>query len=93
MTLTAKIDDLTLNIRTKSNIRDLIDSAASVIGKNRSEFMLDAAVREAQDVLLDKAFFAVSEKQFAQIAELLDCPPPPNEKLRALLSNQAPWEK
>ncbi|KAF0184909.1 MAG: hypothetical protein FD163_1606 [Hyphomonadaceae bacterium] len=93
MTAVAKTQDLTLNIRTKTYVRDLIDSAAAILGKNRSEFMLEVAVREAQDVLLDKAFFALSDTKFAQITFLLDNPPPPNAKLLALLAKKAPWEK
>jgi uncharacterized protein (DUF1778 family) len=33
--------DVTINIRAKQNQRDLIDHAAEVQGKSRSEFMLE----------------------------------------------------
>ncbi|MDB9509825.1 DUF1778 domain-containing protein [Kamptonema animale CS-326] len=39
----SQICDVTINIRAKQNQRDLIDRAARVQGKRRSEFMLESA--------------------------------------------------
>ena len=50
---------VSINIRAKARQRDLIDQAAGKLGRSRSEFMLDAACREAEGILLDQAFFAV----------------------------------
>jgi uncharacterized protein (DUF1778 family) len=55
--------------------------------------MLEAACREAEDVLLDQAFFTVDEGTFAKFQALLDHPLPPTDKLRRLLKTKAPWEK
>jgi uncharacterized protein (DUF1778 family) len=83
---------VSINIRAKANQRDLIDQAASRLGRSRSEFMLEVACREAEDVLLDKAFFAVDAGTFAQFQALLDKPLPPTDKLRRLLKKKAPWD-
>jgi uncharacterized protein (DUF1778 family) len=83
---------VSINIRAKIKQRDLIDQAASRLGRSRSEFMLEAACREAEDVLLDQAFFAVDAGTFAQFQALLDKPLPPTDKLRRLLKKQAPWD-
>jgi uncharacterized protein (DUF1778 family) len=83
---------VSINIRAKARQRDLIDQAAERLGRSRSEFMLDAACREAEDVLLDQAFFAVDAGTFAKFQELLDRPLPPTDKLRRLLKTKAPWE-
>nr|WP_295614130.1 DUF1778 domain-containing protein [Chamaesiphon sp. GL140_3_metabinner_50] len=40
--LTNDIRDVTINIRAKKNQRDLIDRAAELQGKSRSEFMLES---------------------------------------------------
>jgi uncharacterized protein (DUF1778 family) len=48
---------VTINIRAKKNQRDLIDRAAELQGKSRSEFMLESAQKIAQDVLLDPTIF------------------------------------
>jgi uncharacterized protein (DUF1778 family) len=50
--LTNETRDVTINIRAKKNQRDLIDRAAQLQGKSRSEFMLESAQKTAQDVLL-----------------------------------------
>jgi uncharacterized protein (DUF1778 family) len=41
----------TLNIRIKPELRGLIDRAAELAGKNRTDFVLDAARRAAEDAL------------------------------------------
>lgn len=84
---------VSINIRAKARQRDLIDQAANRLGRSRSDFMLEAACREAEDVLLDQAFFTVDEGTFAKFQALLDNPLPPTDKLRRLLKTKAPWEK
>jgi uncharacterized protein (DUF1778 family) len=84
--------DVTINIRAKQSQRDLIDFAAQVQGKSRSDFMLETAYREAITVLLDRRFFALDDEKFNQFMALLDAPPAQNEKLRALLTSSAPWD-
>ncbi len=84
--------DVTINIRAKKSQRDLIDRAAEALGKNRSDFMLETACREAETVLLDRRYFTLSEERFREFMDLLDAPPAANEKLRALLARKAPWE-
>ncbi|MDP9147609.1 MAG: DUF1778 domain-containing protein, partial [Acidobacteriota bacterium] len=42
-----------MSLRANETKPALIDRAAERLGKNRSEFMLDAACREAAAVLLD----------------------------------------
>lgn len=86
-------DSISINIRAKVRQRDLIDQAAERQGRSRSDFMLDAACREAEDVLLDQAFFAVSEDTFKKLNTLIDNPLPKTDKLRRLLHKKAPWEK
>jgi uncharacterized protein (DUF1778 family) len=84
--------DVTINIRTKQSQRDLIDCAAEVQGKSRSEFMLESACQKAQDVLLDRSFFGLDELKFQQFLDLLDAPPQRNEQLHTLLTNKSPWD-
>lgn len=84
--------DITINIRVNQNQRDLIDQAAQIQGKSRSEFMLESAYQKAQDVLLDQTFFGLDEVKFQQFVALLDAPPVVNEKLQKLLTTKAPWE-
>ncbi len=83
---------VSINIRIKTDQRDLIDQAADHLGRSRSDFMLEAACRMAEDVLLDQAFFMVDAGTFKQFQALLDKPLPPTDKLRRLLKTKAPWD-
>lgn len=85
-------DAITINIRAKAHQRDLIDLAAGRLGRSRSDFMLDAACRAAEDTLLDQTYFGLSEAKFAEFQALLDAPPQVSERLRRTLGAKAPWD-
>jgi uncharacterized protein (DUF1778 family) len=82
-----------INLRTDEPRRALIDRAAEAVGKNRSEFMLDAATREATMVLLDRHYFQLDARAFKRLNDALDAPPSDNPRLRKLLTTKAPWER
>ncbi|NJM72832.1 MAG: DUF1778 domain-containing protein [Scytonema sp. RU_4_4] len=84
--------NVTINIRAHQEQRDLIDRAAAALGKNRSDFMLETACREAETVLLDRRLFMLDEATFQQFMELLDTPPSASDNLKKLLTTKAPWE-
>ena len=71
----------------------MIDRAAASSGKNRTDFVLDAARRAAEEALLDRTVFVLSPKAYADFLARLDAPPQPNERLRRSLQTPAPWEK
>jgi uncharacterized protein (DUF1778 family) len=70
----------------------LIDRAAKLAGKNRTDFVLDAARRAAEDTLLDRTVFALSPRAYRQFLARLDAPPRPNKRLRKSMQTPAPWE-
>ena len=82
----------TLNLRIKPELRGLIDRAAQLAGKNRTDFVLEAARRAAEDALLDRAVFSVSPKAYAEFLKRLDAPPQPNDRLRRTMQAKAPWD-
>jgi uncharacterized protein (DUF1778 family) len=83
----------TINLRATRKQKTLIDQAAETLGRSRSDFMLETACREAQAVLLDRRYFALSEDAFKRFAAALDQPPKDNPRLRRLLHTKAPWER
>jgi uncharacterized protein (DUF1778 family) len=84
-------EPVTISIRARAGQRDLIDQAADRLGRSRSDFMLEAACRQAEDVLLDQTYFALDAKGRAAFQDLLDNPPPATDRLRRTLNAQAPW--
>ena len=88
----AFVRDAAINLRALPEQRDLIDQAASALGKNRSDFMLEAACERAQAVLLDQVFFRLDADKFDQFVALLDAPLKPNAGLERLMGVKAPWD-
>ena len=85
--------DVTINLRADRRQRTLIDRAAEALGKNRSDFMLEAACREADAVLLDRRLFLLDDKAYRRFITVLDTPPAANPRLRRLLTRTAPWDR
>ena len=83
----------TLNVRIKAEDRSLIDRAALLAGKSRTDFVLESARRAAEDALLDQTLFKVSPTTYAKFAAKLDAPPAPNANLRRTMTTPAPWDK
>lgn len=81
-----------VNMRIEPNQLDLIDTAASLSGKSRTAFILDAAHQAAQQALLEQRLFVLNDEQWEAFNKALDAPPTKNEKLRQLLQAKAPWE-
>jgi uncharacterized protein (DUF1778 family) len=84
--------DAAINLRAQPEQRDLIDQAATLLRKNRSDFMLEAACDKAQAVLLDQVFFSLDAAKFQAFNAMLDAPIQPNEGLARLLEVNAPWK-
>lgn len=80
-----------LNLRVPPEARDLIDQAARVLGKNRTEFILEASCRAAEDALLDRALLRVDDDAFAAFQTRLDQPAAPNDRLRKTMQAAVPW--
>jgi uncharacterized protein (DUF1778 family) len=83
----------TINLRASKRQKRLIDQAAELLDRSRSDFMLEAACREAEAVLVDQNHFTLSEDKFKRFMAALDEPPKENSKLRKLLQSKAPWDR
>jgi uncharacterized protein (DUF1778 family) len=83
--------DAAINLRALPEQRDLIDHAAALLGKNRSDFMLEVACERAQAVMLDQVFFGVSKEKFQEFTAILDTPVQTDLGLERLMAVKAPW--
>lgn len=83
----------TLNLRVSTSERGLIDRAAKSSGKTRTDFILGAARRAAEEELLERAMFVVSPAAYSQFLARLDAPPASNERLRITMKATPPWSK
>ena len=81
-----------VNLRIRSDIRALIDRAAVAYGKTRSDFMIDAARRAAEDALLDQSLVRVDRKTYARFLSVLD-QPPSGAGFERLMKAKKPWAR
>jgi uncharacterized protein (DUF1778 family) len=80
-----------VNLRVREDVRDLIDMAARVSGKTRSDFMIEAARQAAEDALLDQTFIRVDAETYAQFLSVLD-KTPSGEGYERLMRAPRPWQ-
>jgi uncharacterized protein (DUF1778 family) len=78
-------------MRIRPELRNLIDKAAEVAGKNRTDFVLDAARQAAQATLLDQVHVQLNSKAYAAFLERLDAAPQANERLRKTMQSPPVW--
>ena len=82
-----------INLRIDTGDRDLIDNAAAVVGKTRTDFMIESAKQHAVDVLLDQRLFVLDPDKHDAFMHALDNPPAPGPKLKALMRRKPAWLK
>ena len=82
-----------INLRVPEEQKILIDSAAKLLGKTRTAFILEQVVRHAEEVLAEDRHFELSPEEWCAFQRALDAPVRPNPSLSRLLATPAPWEK
>ena len=81
-----------ISMRIDDDDRGLIDMAAAVARKSRTDFMVETSVKAAVETLLDARAFQLDEQQTAKLDDLFANPPAPVDKLRKLMATKALWE-
>ena len=70
----------------------MIDIAAKLQSKSRTDFILEAACTKAEDVLLDQRLFLVNDEQMNAFNKAIELSFNDNKKVQALLNRKSPWE-
>lgn len=78
-----------ISLRATARQVDVIDTAAEALQKNRSDFILDAPVQEAQRVLADRRSFVLGDRDRDELMQMLDRAPVDKPRLRALLERRS----
>ncbi len=81
-----------LSMRLPSADVSLIDRAAALRGRSRTDFVRDAAVRAAEEVLMDSLPIRMSARGFAAFMEALTAPARPVPELVDFLRRRVPWQ-
>ena len=92
MPRTAERKDHPLSMRLPDADIAVIDRAASLRGRSRTDFVREAAVRAAEDVLLETSAVRMSAGGFDAFMQVLSGPAQAVPELVQVLQRRAPWE-
>ena len=70
----------------------IIDRAADLRGRSRNDFVREAAVLAAEDVLMENRLIRMSADGFAHFMSELSEPAKPAAEIIEVLNRPAPWE-
>lgn len=70
----------------------MIDRAAGLRGRSRTDFVRDAAVRAAEDVLMETGLIRMSPDGFADFMAAVSAPAAPVPEVVEVVNRPAPWE-
>ncbi len=92
MTTVARRREHPLSMRLPEADIAVIDRAAALRGRSRTDFVREAAVRAAEEVVLEQTLVRMSEEGFAAFMEAVTAPAAPVPELVELFRRKAPWE-
>jgi len=82
-----------LSIRLPATDIATIDRAATLLGLSRTEFVRDAAVQAAQDVLVETIPIRMSSAGFNALVAALSAPASAVPELVEVFQRVAPWDR
>ena len=82
-----------VSLRLTAHDFTLIDRAASLRSCSRADFVREAAVRAAEDALMERRLIGMSNRGFGAFAAELERPAQAVPQLVEILKRPAPWEK
>src|SRR5690348_11500104 len=81
-----------LSMRLPASDIAVIDRAAGLRGRSRTDFIREAAVRAAEEVIVEAALVRMSPAGFTAFLEALSAPPRIVPEMVELMKRKAPWE-
>lgn len=92
MTRTSERKDYPISMRLPAADVAMIDRAATLRGRSRTDFLRDAAVRAAEEVVMEQSLIRMSPEGFAAFMDVLAQPAAPVPEMVEVLKRPAPWE-
>jgi uncharacterized protein (DUF1778 family) len=93
MPVRAKKKEHPLSMRLPETDIAIIDRAADLRGRSRTDFVRDAAVRAAEEVLMENTPIRMSPKGFSAFMAAVTAPPIAVSEIVEVLKRRAPWER
>ena len=83
MTTNKRTDRIDLRIQPEA--KEALQAAASLRHKTVSEFIIDSALRAADEVLADRRYFGLDADKWEAFIAALDAPPRPLPRIEKLM--------
>ena len=93
MTATTNRKEYPLSMRLPEADIAVIDRAAQLRGRSRTDFVREAAVRAAEELLLDRTLLRMSADGFDAFVQAISAPAAPVPEMVASLRRPPPWQK
>ncbi len=93
MAASPKRKDQPISMRLPEADIAMIDRAAGLRGRSRTDFVRDAAVTAAEDVLMENRPIRMSPDGFSHFLAALAAPAAPVPEMVELVKRRAPWEQ
>jgi uncharacterized protein (DUF1778 family) len=82
-----------LDLRLSPQAKRTLVAAAASANRSVSEFVLEGALRHAEETLADRRTFLLEDAVWDSFVALLDAPPRVIPELAELLARPAPWDR
>ena len=92
MATTVKRKEYPISMRLPEADVAMIDRAAALRGRSRTDFVRDAAVRAAEEAVMEQGLIRMSPEGFADFMDALARPAGPVPEMVELAGRPAPWE-
>jgi uncharacterized protein (DUF1778 family) len=89
----AKRSDYPLSMRLPEADIAMIDRAASLRGRTRTDFIRDAAVRAAEQEIMESTLIRMSPEGFKEFMAMISAPAKAPPEMVEALKRPAPWER
>jgi len=76
-----------ITARVPIQVRETLETAASIVGATVNQFIVQTALREAERVIEQERIIRLSARDAEAFLRALDNPPPPNDELTATLED------
>jgi uncharacterized protein (DUF1778 family) len=81
-----------LSMRLPASDVAIIDRAARMRGRSRTDFVRDAAVRAAEEIILETTLVRMSPSAFEAFVEAISAPAKPVPEMVKTMRRDPPWE-
>ncbi|PBT99274.1 hypothetical protein BBJ21_16275 [Escherichia coli] len=81
-----------INIRATDEERAVIDYAASLVNKNRTDFIIELAYQEAKNIILDQRLFVLDDECYDSFITQLEAPVQNAKGRERLMAVKPEWK-